>query len=72
MRCPQPLIRLFCATSNQYFPEMSNVGQQKRSHSHPKFKADDNFRFTFGDLVHVGVGGYLGQMLPEATKRSLA
>lgn len=31
---------------------------------------DDNFRPTFGDLAKVGVGGYLGQMLPEATKRS--
>jgi hypothetical protein len=26
---------------------------------------DDNFRPTFGDLAKVGVGGYLGQMLPE-------
>ncbi|MGI8500250.1 MAG: hypothetical protein ACR2LR_03815 [Hassallia sp.] len=32
--------------------------------------ADHNFRTTFGDLAKVGVGGYLGQMLPEATKRS--
>jgi hypothetical protein len=32
--------------------------------------ADDNFRPTFGDLAKVGVGGYLGQMLPEASKRS--
>ncbi|MBW4477044.1 MAG: hypothetical protein KME54_09235, partial [Tolypothrix brevis GSE-NOS-MK-07-07A] len=32
--------------------------------------ADDNFRPTFGDLAKVGVGGYLGQMLPEANKRS--
>ena len=31
--------------------------------------ADHNFRSTFGDLAKVGVGGYLGQMLPEA-KRS--
>jgi hypothetical protein len=32
--------------------------------------ADHNFRPTFGDLAKVGVGGYLGQMLPEANKRS--
>ena len=32
--------------------------------------ADHNFRSTFGDLAKVGVGGYLGQMLPEANKRS--
>jgi len=32
--------------------------------------ADDNFRPTFGDLAKVGVGGYLGQMLPEVAKRS--
>ncbi len=32
--------------------------------------ADYNFRDTFGDLAKVGVGGYLGQMLPKATKRS--
>ncbi|MBD2609081.1 hypothetical protein H6G81_32335 [Scytonema hofmannii FACHB-248] len=32
--------------------------------------ADHNFRPTFGDLAKVGVGGYLGQMLPEASKRS--
>jgi hypothetical protein len=31
---------------------------------------DHNFRSTFGDLAKVGVGGYLGQMLPEAGKRS--
>lgn len=31
--------------------------------------ADHNFRATFGDLAKVGVGGYLGQMLPEASKR---
>ncbi|MBW4480522.1 MAG: hypothetical protein KME54_27710, partial [Tolypothrix brevis GSE-NOS-MK-07-07A] len=30
--------------------------------------ADDNFRPTFGDLAKVGVGGYLGQMLPEAKR----
>ena len=33
--------------------------------------ADDNFRPTFGDLAKVGVGGYLGQMLPETSKRSV-
>ncbi len=32
--------------------------------------ADPNFRPTFGDLTKIGVGGYLGQMLPEATRRS--
>ncbi|MBW4571593.1 MAG: hypothetical protein KME31_27325 [Tolypothrix carrinoi HA7290-LM1] len=32
--------------------------------------ADHNFRPTFGDLAKVGVGGYLGQLLPEANKRS--
>ena len=32
--------------------------------------ADHNFRPTFGDLAKVGVGGYLGQLLPEAGKRS--
>ena len=32
--------------------------------------ADHNFRPTFGDLAKIGVGGYLGQMLPEAVKRS--
>jgi len=26
---------------------------------------DLNFRSIFGDLAKVGVGGYLGQMLPE-------
>ncbi|MGI8504108.1 MAG: hypothetical protein ACR2LR_23685 [Hassallia sp.] len=31
--------------------------------------ADDNFRPTFGDLAKIGIGGYLGQLLPEATKR---
>ncbi|GAX42439.1 hypothetical protein NIES4075_34400 [Tolypothrix sp. NIES-4075] len=31
--------------------------------------ADHNFRPTFGDLAKVGVGGYLGQLLPEANKR---
>jgi hypothetical protein len=31
---------------------------------------DHNFRPTFGDLAKVGVGGYLGQMLPEVGKRS--
>jgi hypothetical protein len=30
---------------------------------------DHNFRPTFGDLAKVGVGGYLGQLLPEANKR---
>ena len=30
--------------------------------------ADDNFRSTFGDLAKVGVGGYLGPMLPEAKR----
>jgi hypothetical protein len=30
--------------------------------------ADDNFRPTFGDLAKVSVGGYLGQMLPEAKR----
>jgi C4-dicarboxylate transporter len=30
--------------------------------------ADHNFRPTFGDLAKVGVGGYLGQMLPEAKR----
>jgi hypothetical protein len=28
--------------------------------------ADDRLRPVFGDLAKVGVGGYLGQMLPEA------
>ena len=32
--------------------------------------ADHSFRTTFGDLAKIGVGGYLGQMLPEAAKRS--
>ena len=32
--------------------------------------ADHNFRPTFGDLAKVCVGGYLGQLLPEANKRS--
>lgn len=32
--------------------------------------ADHNFRPTFGDLAKIGIGGYLGQMLPEANKRS--
>ena len=32
--------------------------------------ADHSFRPTFGDLAKIGVGGYLGQMLPEAAKRS--
>jgi hypothetical protein len=31
---------------------------------------DANFRPTFGDLAKVGVGGYLGQLLPEASKRT--
>lgn len=31
--------------------------------------ADPNFRPTFGDLAKIGIGGYLGQLLPEA-KRS--
>lgn len=31
---------------------------------------DHNFRPTFGDLAKVGVGGYLGQLLPEANKHS--
>ncbi|MGI2907201.1 hypothetical protein [Tolypothrix sp. VBCCA 56010] len=31
--------------------------------------ADRNFRPTFGDLAKIGIGGYLGQLLPEA-KRS--
>lgn len=31
--------------------------------------ADQNFRPTFGDLAKVGVGRYLGQLLPEANKR---
>lgn len=30
--------------------------------------ADHSFRSTFGDLAKIGVGGYLGQMLPEAGK----
>jgi hypothetical protein len=28
--------------------------------------ADQSLRPVFGDLAKVGVGGYLGQMLPEA------
>jgi hypothetical protein len=26
---------------------------------------DRNFRSTFGDLAKIGVGGYLGQLLPQ-------
>ncbi|HIK27975.1 MAG: hypothetical protein N3E45_17090 [Oscillatoriaceae bacterium SKW80] len=27
---------------------------------------DERFRTTFGDLAKVGVGGYLGQLMPES------
>lgn len=30
---------------------------------------DPAFRPAFGDLAKVGVGGYLGQLLPQASKR---
>ncbi|WP_159460635.1 hypothetical protein [Calothrix rhizosoleniae] len=29
--------------------------------------SDTQFRAVFGDLAKVGVGGYLGQLMPEAT-----
>ncbi len=28
--------------------------------------SDTNFRAVFGDLAKVGVGGYLGQLMPES------
>ena len=30
---------------------------------------DENFRPVFGDLAKVGVGGYLGQLIPKATNK---
>ena len=31
---------------------------------------DEKFRPTFGDLAKVGVGGYLGQLLPQKSSKS--
>lgn len=31
---------------------------------------DEQFRHIFGDLAKVGVGGYLGQLVPQSSKSS--